>query len=171
MTKGFYDNFNNIDIFRVYKGWYYGFYINVRRNITIDSCSSIDSYVGIFTFVIGPSRKHILLLESLIIAYLSLAVTHLAYRSRVSIKNSLVVGSVTPNDCLDQVDVTSNNIRSSSMARPAVSSDITPYWLGSRSGIVFPTFSPVNNMPNRLWTGISNYPSRKYRRRKTNGQI
>ena len=40
---------------RTYKAWYYGFYINTQRNITIDSCTSVDSDVGIFTFIIAPS--------------------------------------------------------------------------------------------------------------------
>ena len=44
---------------RVYKAWYYGFYINTPRNITIDSCQSIDSHVGIFTYVIGPSGNFV----------------------------------------------------------------------------------------------------------------
>lgn len=50
---------------RVYKGWYYGFYINTPRNITIDSCTTIDSQVGIFTFVIGPSRMNFLFLSEI----------------------------------------------------------------------------------------------------------
>ncbi len=44
---------------RIYKAWYYAFYINTPRNITINSCSSIDSQVGIFTYVIGLSGNQI----------------------------------------------------------------------------------------------------------------
>lgn len=43
---------------RTYKAWHYGLYINNRRNIIIDSCTVSDSFVGIFPFVIGPSREY-----------------------------------------------------------------------------------------------------------------
>lgn len=43
---------------RIYKAWYYAFYINTPRNISISSCMSIDSQVGTFTYVIGPSGNH-----------------------------------------------------------------------------------------------------------------
>lgn len=46
-------------MFRVYKAWYYAFYVNTPRNITIHSCSAIDSQVGIFTYIIGPSGNPI----------------------------------------------------------------------------------------------------------------
>lgn len=44
-------------LFRVYKASYHGYYITSRRNITIDSCVSIENQVGFFTFIIGLARK------------------------------------------------------------------------------------------------------------------
>ncbi|CAF4366562.1 unnamed protein product [Rotaria socialis] len=128
--------------FTTYKTWYYGFYINTPRNITIDSCKTIDSQVGIFTYVIGPSP-----------------LTHISLGSRINIVNSIVIGSITPNDCNDTIDSSTNNFRFSQMAIPTVSTRLTNGKSGGRSGIVFPTISTYNGMPIRSWNGIGNYPS------------
>ncbi|CAF5193711.1 unnamed protein product, partial [Rotaria magnacalcarata] len=125
----------------VYKAWYYAFYINTFRNITIDSCSSIDSHVGIFTYVVGPS-----------------ALTHVPVASRINVRASLVIGSMTSEDCTDRIDTSSINIRLSQMAIPAVSANSSSGNAGSRSGIVFPAISRSNNMPIRSWTGTGTYP-------------
>ena len=86
-------------------------------------------------------------------------------RSRVTIQNSVIAGSVTPDDCADIVDPTSANIHYAPMAVPTVSINSTTNAPRGRVGIVFPTFSQRNGMPNRPWTGINNYPCRKYRYR------
>lgn len=91
----------------------------------------------------------------------SLAVSHLAVRSRVTIQNSVIAGSVTPGDCADIIDPSSANIRFSPMARPTVSLNSRTNIPRGRVGIVFPTFSQRNGMPNRPWTGINSYPCRK----------
>lgn len=91
----------------------------------------------------------------------SLAVTHLAVRSRVTIQNSVIAGSMTPGDCADIIDPSSANIRFSSMAKPTVSLNTTTNTPRGRVGIVFPTFSQRNGMPNRPWTGITSYPCRQ----------
>jgi hypothetical protein len=93
--------------------------------------------------------------------YISIAVTHLAVRSRITIQNSVIAGSVTPGDCADIVDPTPANIRFSTMARPTVSLNPTANIPRGRVGIVFPTFSQRNGMPNRPWTGVNGYPCRK----------
>nr|ACD54600.1 fibrocystin-like protein [Adineta vaga] len=126
---------------RVYKAWYYGFYINTFRNITIDSCTSIDNHVGIFTFVIGPSP-----------------LSHVIFRSRVTVKNSIVIGAMIPNDCGDKIVLNTLNIKYSTTAMPTVSQDPIIGGNGSRSGIVFPIFSPRNNMPDENWSETKDYP-------------
>ncbi|CAF0965964.1 unnamed protein product [Rotaria sordida] len=127
--------------FTIYKAWYYGFYINTPRNITIDSCKSIDSRVGIFTYIVGPSP-----------------LTRIIIQSRVNIQNSMVIGSITPNDCSDVINSNSNNIQFAQMAIPTVSGILANNGDGDRSGIVFPTISTYNGMPIRSWNRIGNYP-------------
>ncbi|CAF3595884.1 unnamed protein product [Rotaria sordida] len=127
--------------FKVYKAWYYGFYINSPRNITISSCSSIDSHVGIFTYILGPS-----------------ALSHVSIASRVNINDSIVIGSITSQDCNDKIDSNSINIRLSQMAIPGVSDNSSFNITAGRVGIVFPTVSRNNFMPIRSWTGIGIYP-------------
>ncbi|UJR08495.1 hypothetical protein I4U23_012761 [Adineta vaga] len=128
--------------FIVYKAWYYGFYINTYRNITIDSCASIDNHVGIFTFIVGPAAE-----------------THVTVHSRVNIQNSIVTGSITPNDCDDKINFNSENIQASRIALPIVAPDSKNGRYGSRSGIVFPMVSKNNKMPAAPWTGTIHYPS------------
>lgn len=41
----------------MYKTWYYGLYLNTPRNILVDSCTIVDTSVGIFTLVLTNSRK------------------------------------------------------------------------------------------------------------------
>ncbi|CAF1672894.1 unnamed protein product, partial [Adineta ricciae] len=128
--------------FKVYKAWYYGFYLNTNRNITIDSCASIDNYVGIFAFVIGPPAER-----------------HQILPSRVRIRNSVVIGSITPNDCNDKINFNSANVRYSTIAMPTVSQDPLVTGNGSRAGIVFPLFARDNGMPEQSWTGTVSNPS------------
>jgi hypothetical protein len=82
--------------------------MNTRRNITLDSRMSIDSQVGVFTFIIGRSPT-----------------THLIYLNRVQIRNSMIIGSITDNDCQDQIDSSSENILYSEHAKPPVAVDST----------------------------------------------
>lgn len=86
------------------------------------------------------------------------ALTHVPIRSRVQIYDSLVVGSITDQDCDDQVNRASMNIRYSQMAIPGVADDPASNRTGGRSGIVFPTISRNNFMPIRSWTGVGVYP-------------
>jgi hypothetical protein len=92
---------------------------------------------------------------------LSSAVDHIIVRSRITIQNSMVVGSITPNDCGDSIDLSSVNIILSQIAMPTVSANSPTDPPNVRLGIVFPTISGFNNMPIRPWTGISDYPCRK----------
>ncbi|CAF4773440.1 unnamed protein product [Rotaria sp. Silwood1] len=87
-----------------------------------------------------------------------LAVTHVPVASRVNIRSSLVVGSITREDCGDRINPNSINIRLSQIAIPGVSANSSSGNAGGRSGIVFPTISRNNYMPIRSWTGIGIYP-------------
>jgi len=144
MDKGFEYDLECILLkgFTMYKMFYYGMYINTPRNITIDSCTIVDSMVGIFSFVVGPS-----------------ALTHIASNNVVKVRNSLVIGSITPNDCGDVLNQSSPNIVLTEKAVPTV---ISPNATGEpqgRCGIVFAYISPNNKMPVKPWTGIKAYPS------------
>lgn len=83
-------------------------------------------------------------------------------RSRVQIQNSIIIGSLPASDCLDKTDTKSLNIQKSELAKPTVAIISTENKaVRGRVGIVFPTFSPKNGMPDKPWTGVSNYPCRK----------
>ncbi|CAF1678009.1 unnamed protein product, partial [Adineta ricciae] len=128
--------------FTTYKAWYYGLYINTRRNIIVDSCTVVDGSVGILTFVIGPS-----------------ALTHVPANNSIIVQNSLVIGSITPNDCNDLLDTTSNNLVYAGTAIPSVSATSSDGYAGGRSGVVFPFISGGDNMmPRHPWTNIDAYP-------------
>ncbi|CAF1377186.1 unnamed protein product, partial [Adineta steineri] len=128
--------------FTTYKSWYYGLYINTDRNIIVDSCTVVDGSVGILTFVIGPSP-----------------LTHMPGNNSIVIQNSLVIGSITPDDCDDVLDTTSNNVIYAATAIPSVSATSTDTDPGGRSGIVFPFISGGDNMmPRHPWTNIDAYP-------------
>lgn len=79
----------------------------------------------------------------------------------MTISNSIVIGSITPQDCNDTIDRNSPNIRLGQMAVPGVSDNSSFNGSSGRSGIVFPTVSRNNYMPVRSWTGIGVYPCRK----------
>ncbi|CAF1656840.1 unnamed protein product, partial [Adineta ricciae] len=128
--------------FKVYKAWYYGLYINSIRNVTIDSCTSVDNYIGIFAFVVGPAAE-----------------SHQISRSRVVIQNSVIVGSITPNDCNDKINLSSSNIQYSTIAMPTVSQDPLINGNGSRVGVVYPLFSISNGAPIQSWTNTISNPS------------
>lgn len=87
-----------------------------------------------------------------------LALSHVAIASRVNINDSLVVGSITADDCNDTINTNSLNIRLSQMAIPGVSPNSSFNNTNGRSGIVFLSVSRNNFMPIRLWTGIGIYP-------------
>ena len=89
-----------------------------------------------------------------------LALTHIPVASRVTISNTVVIGSVSPGDCNDTIDQNSLNIRLSLMASPKVSDSSSFNGTSGRSGIVFPQMSRNNYIPIRSWTGIGIYPSR-----------
>ncbi|CAF4249716.1 unnamed protein product, partial [Rotaria sp. Silwood2] len=143
MDKGFEYDLNCILIhdFKTYKAWYYGLYINTARNIIIDSCTVADGNVGIFTFVIGPT-----------------ALSHVVGNNSVTILNSMVIGSITPDDCNDTPNTTTVSLINSVKAIPTVSATSSTGNPGGRSGIVFPFFSRDNLMPRHPWTGIAAYP-------------
>ncbi len=73
------------------------------------------------------------------------------------IRNSMVIGSITPNDCNDIINTTTISIINSPTAIPTVSAGN----FGDRSGIVFPFFSGDNLIPHHPWTGIETYPCSK----------
>ncbi|CAF3424464.1 unnamed protein product [Rotaria sp. Silwood1] len=143
MDKGFEYDSKCILIhdFKTYKAWYYGLYINTARNIIIDSCTVADGNVGIFTLVIGPT-----------------AISHVAGNNSVTILNSMVIGSITPDDCNDTPNTTTVSSINSIKAIPTVSATSSAGDPGGRSGIVFPFFSRDNLMPRHPWTGIAAYP-------------
>jgi len=90
-----------------------------------------------------------------------LALTHVPIGSRVTISNSLIVGSITAQDCADQLNTNTLNIRLAQMSIPGVSDSAAFNGSIGRAGLVFPTMSRNNYMPIRSWTGIGIYPSRK----------
>ncbi len=77
----------------------------------------------------------------------------------ITIRNSLVIGAITPNDCGDTVDQTTVNILYSPKAVPIVSATSSDGYAGGRSGIVFPYMSGNNLMPFHPWSGIDAYPT------------
>ncbi|CAF0853204.1 unnamed protein product [Didymodactylos carnosus] len=123
--------------FKTYKAWYYGVYIQVHRNIIVDSTTVSDSQLGMFTLVIGIP-----------------ALTHVAGNKSIQIRNSLVIGAGTPNDCSDVLNPTTPTIFYTPKAVPTVSGT------GGRVGITFPYISSSDNMmPSHPWTGIGAYPT------------
>jgi hypothetical protein len=77
----------------------------------------------------------------------------------VEITNSIVIGSITPNDCNDIVDSTTINAIYAGTAIPTVSATSSDGDAGGRSGIVFPYISGGDNMiPRHPWTSIDAYP-------------
>ena len=93
-----------------------------------------------------------------------LAESHRISRSRVIIQNSVIVGSITPNDCNDKINLSSSNIQYSTIAMPTVSQDPLINGNGSRIGVVYPLFSISNGAPRQSWTNTISNPSRKFRR-------
>lgn len=85
----------------------------------------------------------------------------MAANNSVKILNSIVVGSITPDDCNDAVNASTVNTLNSLTAIPTVSATSSTNNPGGRSGIVFPTFSAPNGMPRHPWTGIMAYPCSK----------
>ncbi|CAF3592631.1 unnamed protein product [Rotaria sordida] len=128
--------------FKTYKTWYYGLYINTAHNIIIDSCQVADSSVGIFTLVIGPP-----------------ATSHQFGNNSITIRNSIVAGAITQNDCSDTPDSTTLSEQYGSKAIPLVSATSSSGNSGGRTGITFPYFSRDNMMPSHPWTGIGAYPT------------
>ncbi|CAF3637436.1 unnamed protein product [Rotaria sp. Silwood1] len=128
--------------FKTYKTWYYGLYINTPHNIIIDSCKIADSSVGIFTLVRGPS-----------------ALSHETGNNSIIIRNSIVIGAITPNDCNDIPDNTTLSEKYGATAKPLVSATSSSTDPGGRSGISFPYFSGDNMMPRHPWSGIGSYPN------------
>ncbi|CAF2963963.1 unnamed protein product [Rotaria sp. Silwood2] len=127
--------------FKTYKTWYYGLYINTPHNVIIDSCKIADSSVGIFTLVMGPS-----------------AASHEFGNNSIIIRNSIVAGAITPNDCSDVPDTTTLSEQYDLKAIPMVSATSSSGNPGGRSGISFPYFSPDNMMPRHPWTSVGAYP-------------
>jgi hypothetical protein len=88
--------------------------------------------------------------------------THVAGDNFVYIRNSLVVGAITPNDCGDIADPTTLSAMYAPTAVPTVSATSSDGDPGGRSGIVFPyIFGGGNEMPIHPWTGIDAYPCGK----------
>ena len=88
-----------------------------------------------------------------------IALTHTAGNSTVVVQNSIVIGSITPNDCEDIVDATTTNTIYADKATPTVSATSSDGDAGGRSGIVFPFISGGDNMlPRHPWTSIGAYP-------------
>ena len=96
------------------------------------------------------------------------ALTHVPANNSIIVQNSLVIGSITPNDCNDLLDTTSNNLVYAQTAIPSVSATSSDSDAGGRSGIVFPFISGGDNMmPRHPWTNIDAYPCSAYFYEKT----
>ena len=136
------------------------------RNITVDSCATIDSDVGIYTYIVGPSGKMSDGLDgSKISIGVFAALTHIAVNSRVTVTNSIIVGSLTPDDCHDKINPNSMNVQYSDKAIPTVSWNSTEGRSNGRVGVVFLTVSRFNSLPIKPFTGIVDYPCRECIRR------
>ncbi|CAF1175998.1 unnamed protein product [Rotaria magnacalcarata] len=77
----------------------------------------------------------------------------------ITIRNSLVIGAITPNDCGDIIDQASININYSQKAVPIVSASSSAGNAGGRSGIVFPSMGQSNMMPIHRFSGMESYPT------------
>ena len=87
----------------------------------------------------------------------------MAENNTIIIQNSLVIGSITPNDCNDVVGLNTINTLYAETAIPSVSATSDTNIAGGRSGIVFPFISGGNNMmPVHPWTNIDAYPCGSY---------
>ncbi|CAF3397266.1 unnamed protein product, partial [Rotaria socialis] len=128
--------------FKTYKTWYYGLYINTPHNIIIDSCKIADSIVGIFTLASGHA-----------------AVSHEFSNNSIIIRNSMVLGAITPNDCDDIPDTTTLSEKFGSTAVPRVSGTQSSGSSSGRTGISFPYFTGFNMIPMHPWSSIGNYPN------------
>jgi hypothetical protein len=91
-----------------------------------------------------------------------LAVSHVAGNNSIVIRNTMVIGSITPNDCNDTLNTTTVNWINGQKAFPTVSATSSTGDPGGRSGIVFPFFSLDNMMPRHPWTNIDAYPCSKF---------
>ncbi|CAM2722167.1 unnamed protein product [Rotaria socialis] len=87
------------------------------------------------------------------------ALTHIGTNNSIHIRNSIVVGAISPDDCTDIVNSSSKSIELAPKAVPSVASPNSMDLSQGRCGIVFPYISPNNKMPVKPWTGIKAYPS------------
>ncbi|CAF2125989.1 unnamed protein product [Rotaria magnacalcarata] len=84
--------------------------------------------------------------------------THIFGNNSMTIRNSLVIGAITPNDCSDVPDTTTRSEQYGSKAIPIVSAISSSGSPGGRSDISFPYFSRDNMMPVHPWSSIGAYP-------------
>ncbi|CAF2873113.1 unnamed protein product [Rotaria sp. Silwood2] len=85
--------------------------------------------------------------------------THEFSNNSIIIRNSLVIGAITPNDCNDVPDMTTLSEFYSSRAIPLVSATAHSENLAGRAGITFPYFSGNNLIPAHPYTSIAVYPN------------
>ena len=149
--------------FKTYKAYYYGLYIQTARNIIIDSVQVADSSVGLFLFVIGPPGNFIFKNQIILFKFIYQALSHIFGNNSIIVRNSMVIGSITPNDCGDVPDQTTLSAIWNPKAIPELAADSTPLVApGSRVGLSFPYFSSAGNeMPMHPYTCISAYPTSK----------
>lgn len=99
----------------------------------------------------------------IIIVYLFcfLATSHVFKNSSVIIRNSMIIGAITPNDCSDTPDPNTVSAVNSQTAIPRVSASSSDGSPGGRTGISFPYFSRDNMIPRHPYTSIGAYPCSK----------
>ena len=148
---------------RTYKTWFYGLYINTARNIIIDSCTIADSAVGILPYVMGPAGKSSYSRDRHTKQDLhSLSgLSHVAEDSTTIIRNSMIIGAITPNDCSDIRDTTTVSAKNGLTAIPTVAAKASDGEPSARTGISFPYFSGDNMIPRHPYTSVGNYPCSK----------
>ena len=108
--------------------------------------------------------RHVASSRSYIFAIL--ATSHEIGNNSVIVRNSLIIGAITPNDCSDTPDPTTISAINSPTAVPRVSATSSSGNPGGRTGISFPYFSRDNMIPRHPYTSIGAYPCRKFLRRK-----
>lgn len=94
--------------------------------------------------------------------FVFLATSHATGGNTITIRNSLVIGSITPNDCSDTRDLTTVSAKYALTAIPGVVASGPNGEPRVRAGISFPTFSLDNMMPRHPYTGIGAYPASKF---------
>ena len=88
-----------------------------------------------------------------------LAAAHIAGGNTITIRNSLIIGAITLNDCNDVRDTSTISALNGLTTIPVVAPQFANGEPSGRTGISFPYFSLDNMMPRHPYTGIGAYPA------------